>query len=108
MLFEEVCHSQFFLNTPILLFLNKRDLFEEKITTVPLRQFHPSFPGPDYDATAAADWIAEQFRSRNVTNRNKIVYCIVTTAVERNIVRDLFVTVKDIVVREALAKTGLA
>jgi GTPase SAR1 family protein len=106
-LFDEVCNSTYFSNTPILLFLNKKDLFEEKISRVPLSQFLPGFPGPDYDTIAASDWIAEQFRTRNTSNRNKIVYCIVTTAVERNVVRDLFVTVKDIIVREALQGTAL-
>lgn len=107
-LFQEVCHSHYFHNTPILLFLNKRDLFEDKIMRVPLANFRPDYPGPEKDAIAASDWIAEQFRSCNTENRNKIVYCIVTTAVERNIVRDLFVTVKDIVIRETLQGTGLA
>ena len=35
-LFESICNSQWFVNTSIILFLNKRDLFEEKIAKSPI------------------------------------------------------------------------
>merc|ERR1711988_726608 len=36
MLFEEICNCQWFNETAIILFLNKKDLFEEKIQRVDL------------------------------------------------------------------------
>jgi len=33
-LFEEVCNSQWFRKTSMILFLNKRDLFAEKVCTL--------------------------------------------------------------------------
>jgi len=35
-LFREICNLQWFVTTPIILFLNKRDLFEQKINIIPL------------------------------------------------------------------------
>lgn len=37
-IFDEICNSQWFTKTSMILFLNKRDLFEEKIKRVPLRK----------------------------------------------------------------------
>ena len=35
-LFDEICNSRWFRETSIILFLNKRDLFNEKISRVPV------------------------------------------------------------------------
>mmetsp|Transcript_27386 Transcript_27386/g.43333 ORF Transcript_27386/g.43333 Transcript_27386/m.43333 type:complete len:448 (+) Transcript_27386:136-1479(+) len=35
-LFKEICNLQWFVTTPIILFLNKKDLFEKKIHIIPL------------------------------------------------------------------------
>ena len=35
-LFQEICNLQWFVTTPIILFLNKNDLFEKKIHIIPL------------------------------------------------------------------------
>lgn len=34
--FKEICNNQWFFKSDIILFLNKNDLFEEKIKHVPL------------------------------------------------------------------------
>lgn len=36
MLFEQICNNKWFANASIILFLNKKDLFEEKIKRTPL------------------------------------------------------------------------
>ena len=43
-LFNSICNHKFFAATSIILFLNKKDLFEEKIKKV-----HLSICFPDYD-----------------------------------------------------------
>lgn len=45
-LFNSICNHRFFATTSIVLFLNKKDLFEEKIKKV-----HLSICFPDYDGT---------------------------------------------------------
>lgn len=44
-LFDSICNSKWFVDTSIILFLNKKDLFEEKIKTSPLRQCFPDYTG---------------------------------------------------------------
>jgi hypothetical protein len=36
-LFDSICNNKWFVNTSIILFLNKKDLFSEKITRSSLR-----------------------------------------------------------------------
>ncbi len=43
-LFNSICNHRFFATTSIVLFLNKKDLFEEKIKKV-----HLNICFPDYD-----------------------------------------------------------
>lgn len=47
-LFNSICNHRFFALTSIVLFLNKKDLFEEKIKKV-----HLSICFPDYDGKIA-------------------------------------------------------
>ena len=42
--FDEICNSEWFVNTPIILFLNKDDLLEEKLKSKPLGIFSPPPP----------------------------------------------------------------
>ena len=46
-LFDSICNNRWFRHTAIILFLNKTDLFEEKITKVPLTVCFPQYPGPN-------------------------------------------------------------
>lgn len=44
-LFESVVNSRWFLQTSVMLFLNKVDLFKEKVTRVPLQNYFPDYGG---------------------------------------------------------------
>lgn len=44
-LFESIVNNRWFLETSVILFLNKKDLFEEKITTSPLTICFPDYSG---------------------------------------------------------------
>ena len=52
-LFDSICNSRWFTDTSIILFLNKSDLFREKITRVPLNLCFPDFTGACTAASAA-------------------------------------------------------
>ena len=44
-LFDSICNNKWFTDTSIILFLNKKDLFEEKIKKSPLAICFPEFTG---------------------------------------------------------------
>ena len=44
-LFGDICNSKWFEHTTMILFLNKMDLFAEKIRRVPLRVCFPDYTG---------------------------------------------------------------
>jgi hypothetical protein len=61
-LFAEVVKNPIFKNTPIFMFLNKKDLFEEMIKTTSLRVCFPEYDGPDSEAKPALDYIEKKYR----------------------------------------------
>jgi guanine nucleotide-binding protein G(i) subunit alpha len=44
-LFDSICNSKWFSRTSIILFLNKTDLFREKLATSPLENYFPDYKG---------------------------------------------------------------
>lgn len=44
-LFESIINNKWFLETSVILFLNKKDLFEEKISKFSLTICFPDYPG---------------------------------------------------------------
>jgi guanine nucleotide-binding protein G(i) subunit alpha len=46
-LFESICNNRYFLNTSIILFLNKMDLFKEKLRIIPFRDYFPEYTGDE-------------------------------------------------------------
>jgi guanine nucleotide-binding protein subunit alpha len=45
MLFDTICNSPWFVNTSMILFLNKIDIFKEKINVSPVSPWFPDFKG---------------------------------------------------------------
>ena len=52
-LFDSICNNKWFTDTSIILFLNKKDLFEEKIKKSPLTICFPEYTGKDGRGLAA-------------------------------------------------------
>jgi len=104
-LFSEISNSQYFINSAMILFLNKRDLFAEKIKKVPLKEGFPDYKGTnEYDD--AIKYIQTQFEAKCV-DKQKAIYTHVTCATDKNNVNAVFNAVKDIVIRQSLAEGGL-
>eukprot|EP00727_Mastigamoeba_balamuthi_P006584 m51a1_g2546 putative g-protein subunit alpha 1 (367) ;mRNA; r:292487-294528 len=97
-LFGEICNTQCFINTHTILFLNKKDLFEEKIKRVPLTVAFPKYDGPEGDFEAASQYISEQFVSLNKNARKKISVHI-TCATDTELVGRFFADYKEMMLR---------
>uniref|UniRef100_A0A8D0CSM7 Guanine nucleotide binding protein (G protein), alpha transducing activity polypeptide 2 n=1 Tax=Sander lucioperca TaxID=283035 RepID=A0A8D0CSM7_SANLU len=105
-LFNSICNHRFFALTSIVLFLNKKDLFEEKIKKV-----HLSICFPDYDGSNtyedASDYIKKQFLDLNMKKGVKEIYSHLTCATDTRNVEIVFNAVTDIIIKENLKSCGL-
>jgi hypothetical protein len=60
-LFEEILKNPLFRETPIFIFLNKKDLFEEMIPKYPLTNCFPEYDGPAGEVRPAIDYIQKKY-----------------------------------------------
>jgi len=105
-LFDEICNYKMFHKTSMILFLNKRDIFAEKIQKVPLTKgCFTGYTGANtYEA--ASQFILEQFELRN-RDQQKRIYPHLTCATDKDNVKVVFNAVKDTVIRRSLEEGGL-
>lgn len=104
-LFGEIANSRWFQETSMILFLNKRDLFEKKLKTVPLTVWDPDFSGNPHDYDECTNYLIAAFESRNRSHQE--VYSHVCCALDQELVQHLFISVKDIIIRTTLRELQL-
>uniref|UniRef100_A0AC34FQF0 Guanine nucleotide-binding protein G(I) subunit alpha n=1 Tax=Panagrolaimus sp. ES5 TaxID=591445 RepID=A0AC34FQF0_9BILA len=106
-LFDSICNNRWFTETSVILFLNKKDLFAEKIRKSPLTLIFPEYKGPNtYEE--AATYIQQQFETLNKTkDGQKEIYTHFTCATDTNNIRFVFDAVTDIIIKENLKQCGL-
>lgn len=105
-LFEEISNSRWFVNTSIILFLNKRDLFMDKVTKVKLSDCFDDYCGPDGDYDAGCEFFRAKFEMKNRC-KDKEIYTHVTCATDPGNVAHVFESVKDILIKQSLRDGGL-
>ncbi|KAJ6608845.1 heterotrimeric G protein alpha subunit 4 [Mycena sp. CBHHK59/15] len=96
-IWDSICHSQWFKQTSIILFLNKNDLFERKIATSDIRSFFPDFDGEAGSATAGRDYFKRRFgRLAQKAGRGKEreIYIHITTATDTELLRVVMAAVE--------------
>lgn len=105
-LFNNIINNEWFEDMPILLFMNKIDLFERKIQKVDLKVCFTSYKdGCDQDK--ALQYIQMRFERKNKTpDRN--IYSYVTCATDTENAKKVFNSVKHIILKDILAATGFA
>jgi guanine nucleotide-binding protein subunit alpha len=91
-LFDSICNSRWFVKTSIILFLNKIDLFAEKLQHSPLGYYFPDYRGAggsgrgqqgaeeEYDA--ACEYFLHRFVSLNQSAASKQIYAHYTCATD--------------------------
>ncbi|XP_048858955.1 guanine nucleotide-binding protein G(t) subunit alpha-2 [Brienomyrus brachyistius] len=105
-LFNSICNHRFFATTSIVLFLNKKDLFQDKIKKVHLSICFPDYNGPNtYDD--ASNYIKLQFQDLNMKKGIKEIYGHMTCATDTENVQIVFNAVTDIIIKENLKDCGL-
>uniref|UniRef100_A0A1I7SGE3 G-protein alpha subunit n=1 Tax=Bursaphelenchus xylophilus TaxID=6326 RepID=A0A1I7SGE3_BURXY len=102
--FEESVNNKCFLKTSTILFLNKIDLFREKIKKVPLTVLYKQYPG-GMDYENAIKFIRSRFEK--VYRNPNSLYVHETCATDTKQVQKLFDAVLDRIVTQNLKETGM-
>lgn len=101
MLFESLINGEWFKDKPIILFLNKVDLFREKLKKSPIKAHFPDYHGREGDESAATQFFGNKFRAIN-RNANREIYIHFTTATDTNLLKATMQSVQDILVQKQL------
>jgi guanine nucleotide-binding protein G(q) subunit alpha len=105
-LFRTIITYPWFQNSSVILFLNKKDLLEEKIMHSHLVDYFPEFDGPKKDAQAAREFILKMFVELN-PDPDKIIYSHFTCATDTENIRFVFAAVKDTILQLNLKEYNL-
>jgi len=105
-LFRTIITYPWFQNSSVILFLNKKDLLEEKILYSHLVDYFPEFDGPQKDAQAAREYILKMFVDLN-PDPDKIIYSHFTCATDTENIRFVFAAVKDTILQLNLKEYNL-
>ncbi|XP_030557920.1 G protein alpha q subunit isoform X2 [Drosophila novamexicana] len=97
-LFRTIITYPWFQNSSVILFLNKKDLLEEKIMYSHLVDYFPEYDGPQRDAIAAREFILRMFVDLN-PDSEKIIYSHFTCATDTRNCSLVFAAVKDTILR---------
>jgi guanine nucleotide-binding protein G(i) subunit alpha len=120
-LFESVINSRWFLRTSIILFLNKIDVFKQKLPKVPLERYFQEYTGGP-DINKAAKYILWRFMQKNRARLSVYPQCVtvfmhckhvydgvysLTQATDTGNVRLVFAAVKETILQNALKDSGI-
>jgi len=112
-LFQKLTGSQWFEETSFILFLNKSDLFEEKIKRRPLKDFFEDYESfvtglENSESRTEFDKSCEYIKTQYIDAFNGArLYPFITCAIDTDNCNKVFAAVRDTVIANALAGAGL-
>lgn len=106
-IFETIVNNRVFVNVSIILFLNKMDLLEEKVKSVPLKDYFPEYTGPEHSLSDVQAFMVECFRAKRRDATQKPLYHHFTTAINTENIRLVFRDVKDTILHDNLKQLML-
>jgi hypothetical protein len=101
MLFDNICNSKWFINTSMILFLNKIDIFKKKILISPISKWFPDFEGDNHSYEQTVEYFKRRFQRLN-QNDNKLLYIHYTDATDANLLQHVMEAVSDTILNENL------
>ncbi|XP_044585619.1 G protein alpha q subunit isoform X3 [Cotesia glomerata] len=106
-LFKTIITYPWFQHSSVILFLNKKDLLEEKIMYSHLVDYFPEYDGPKQDHVGAREYILKIYLSSN-PDPDRSCYSHFTTATDTENIKLVFCAVKDTIMQSALKEFNLA
>ncbi|KAH7695140.1 guanine nucleotide-binding protein G(I) subunit alpha 65A [Aphelenchoides avenae] len=104
-LFNDIAMNPLFDRAHMILFLNKKDLFEEKIRSIPLRKCFPNYKFKNNYKTATS-YIIRKFEKYHRENK-KNIYSHLTCAKDTGQMQFLTETVADMVIQSLIKHSGI-
>lgn len=102
MLWESIANSHWFTKSALILFLNKMDLFKEKLPRSPITEHgFTDYHGPSDDYKAASKYFLDKFRALN-RNPEKEIYGHLTNATDTNLLKITMTSVQDMIIQRNL------
>lgn len=101
MLFDSLVNGEWFRDKPIILFLNKIDLFREKLKKSPIKTHFPDYQGANDDEAAATQFFASKFQKIN-RNAHREIYIHFTNATDTNLLKATMQSVQDILIQKQI------
>nr|CAH7748673.1 unnamed protein product [Callosobruchus chinensis]CAH7754065.1 unnamed protein product [Callosobruchus chinensis] len=106
-LFKTIITYPWFQHSSVILFLNKKDLLEEKIMYSHLVDYFPEYEGPKQDHIAAREFVLKKYLNEN-PDPERSCYSHFTTATDTENIKLVFCAVKDTIMQTALKEFNLA
>lgn len=103
-LFDSIINSRWFVRTSVVLFLNKIDVFTEKLPLSPLENQFPDYMGGN-DINKGAKYILWRFTQMNRAGLN--IYPHLTQATDTSNIRLVFAAIKETILQNALQDAGI-
>lgn len=104
-LFDTLCNSQWFQNTPFIIFLNKVDLLEKKLSKLPVKNYFPDFKGRANNVDDAIAYFENRLKLLNHTNKQ--LYIHRTCATDTLSMKFVINAVTDFMIQDSLRELGL-
>jgi len=104
-LFDQICNSKWFKLTAMILFLNKKDLMEEKLKEKTFADFVEGYSGAN-EMKPCCDHMKTMFLAKN--KADKSVFVQITCATDTSNVKFVFNAVVAIILEENMKNSGLA
>ena len=101
MLFESIANSQWFRKSALILFLNKMDLFRDKLACSSILKWFPDYVGDSSDVKTACKFFEDKFRGLN-RNPSKEIYAHFTNATDTNLLKLTMTSVRDMIIQRNL------
>jgi len=108
-LFDDVCNNPALSETSMILFLNKKDIFQDKIKRVSIAKCESlqDFEGATTSFDQTTKYIRRAFTSLNNEPNRKNIFTHLTCAADTDSIQKVFIDVQQIVIEASLVQAGL-
>ncbi|KAG8898794.1 guanine nucleotide-binding protein subunit alpha [Tulasnella sp. 403] len=106
-LFDSISNSRWFVNTQVIVFFNKIDLFAEKLARSPLSNYFPDYQGASDDYPAACEFLKQKFLNVYRGDDPDRIHSFLTCATDSRQIQMIMDSVQEILLMANLRSAGV-